>query len=170
MASPESNRFCVSDLIAAPTIALNLASRDRDSVLGELAGLIPELRDNPPKRATLLTALREREALHSTGIGDGVALPHARTALTGLVSQPVIVFGRHSKGISYGAIDGKPAQLFFLLVTTSVTQHLQLLARLSRLLRSPALRQKLMVALSPEQILQILKEAERSMAGSGPQA
>lgn len=163
MASPESNRFCVSDLLARPTILLNLTSGDRNSVLAELAGAIPELRNHPDKRNILLAALREREELHSTGIGDGVALPHARTALSGLVTRPVIVFGRHSKGIIYGAIDGRPVQLFFLLVTTSVTQHLQILARISRLLRGAPLRQKLLAADQPEQILVLIREVEQSM-------
>jgi mannitol/fructose-specific phosphotransferase system IIA component (Ntr-type) len=163
MASPESNRFCVSDLLARPTILLNLTSGDRNSVLAELAGAIPELRNHPDKRTLLLAALREREELHSTGIGDGVALPHARTAPSGLVTRPVIVFGRHSKGIIYGAIDGRPVQLFFLLVTTSVTQHLQILARISRLLRGAPLRQKLLAADQPEQILVLIREVEQSM-------
>jgi mannitol/fructose-specific phosphotransferase system IIA component (Ntr-type) len=163
MASPESNRFCVSDLLAQPTILLNLTSTDRNSVLTELISVIPELRHLPEKRTALLNALREREDLHSTGIGDGVALPHARTALSGLVSHPVIVFGRHPKGIPYGAIDGRPVQLFFLLVTTSVTQHLQILARISRLLRAAPLRQKLLAADRPDLILALIRDVEQTM-------
>jgi mannitol/fructose-specific phosphotransferase system IIA component (Ntr-type) len=163
MPSPESNRFCVSDLLAPTTVLLNLASTTRDGLLAELVGAIPELLDDPEKRASLLVALREREDLHSTGIGDGVALPHARTALTGLVQQPVIVFGRHPKGIDYGAIDRRPVQLFFLLVTTSVTQHLQVLARISRLLRGAALRQKLLAIDRPEQVLTLIREVEQTM-------
>jgi mannitol/fructose-specific phosphotransferase system IIA component (Ntr-type) len=163
MPPSESNRFCVSELLAKPTILLKLAGDSRDAILTELAAAIPELRDAPEKRALLLQALREREELHSTGIGEGVALPHARTALTGLVRQPVIVFGRHPTGISYGAIDGRPVQLFFLLVTTSVTQHLQILARISRLLRSAPLRQKLLTADRPESILSLVRDVEQTM-------
>jgi mannitol/fructose-specific phosphotransferase system IIA component (Ntr-type) len=163
MPPSESNRFCVSELLAKPTILLKLAGDNRDAILTELAGAIPELRDAPEKRVLLLQALREREELHSTGIGEGVALPHARTALTGLVRQPVIVFGRHPTGISYGAIDGRPVQLFFLLVTTSVTQHLQILARISRLLRSAPLRQKLLTADRPESILSLVRDVEQTM-------
>ena len=163
MPPSESNRFCVSGLLAKPTILLKLAGDGRDAILTELAGAIPELRDAPEKRALLLQALREREELHSTGIGEGVALPHARTTLTGLVRQPVIVFGRHPNGISYGAIDGRPVQLFFLLVTTSVTQHLQILARISRLLRSAPLRQKLLTADRPESILSLVRDVEQAM-------
>jgi mannitol/fructose-specific phosphotransferase system IIA component (Ntr-type) len=163
MPSPESNRFCVSELLAQPTVLLHLASSNRDAILAELVGVIPELRQETAKRDALLKALREREDLHSTGIGDGVALPHARTALTGLVSRPVIVFGRHSKGVNYGAVDGRPVRIFFLLVTTSVTQHLQILARISRLLRDATLRQKLLSADRPDLVLTLIRDVEQSM-------
>src|SRR3989442_11405903 len=143
MAILESKRLLISDLISTAIIELRLRGRQRDDVLNELVGRIPEIADRPDARQTLLRALQEREQLHSTGIGDGVALPHARNALVGLVEKPVIVFGRHDPGIHYGAIDAQPARLFFLLVTTTVTQHLQILARISRLLHDRALRQNL---------------------------
>src|SRR5215470_14066322 len=103
---------------------LNLASSDRDAVLNELVNQIPQLAKQPEARKTLLRALQERELLHSTGIGDGVALPHARNALVGLVDEPIVVFARHATGIPYGAIDNVPARLFFLLIAPTVTQHL----------------------------------------------
>src|SRR5438046_10501298 len=131
----------LSELLSPVTITLNLRSADRDSVLDELVGRIPELAKQPAERETLLRALREREKLHSTGIGDGIALPHARNGLVGLVHHSLIVFARHAKGIAYGAIDGAPARLFFLLIAPTVTEHLGILARLSRLLRDAKLRQ-----------------------------
>jgi mannitol/fructose-specific phosphotransferase system IIA component (Ntr-type) len=71
--------------------------------------------------------------LASTGIGDGLALPQARNALGDVLQRPIIVFGRHAQGIAYGSIDGNPVRLFFLLVAAvNLTQHLHLLARLSR--------------------------------------
>jgi mannitol/fructose-specific phosphotransferase system IIA component (Ntr-type) len=139
---------------------LNLKSQDRDAVLDELAGQIPAIASQPEARQSLLRALQEREQLHSTGIGDGVALPHARNALVGLVDHPVIVFGRHAQGIPYGAIDGRPARLFFLLVAPTVTQHLAVLARISRLLRDPKIRQQLLAADSPAKVLTLIREAE----------
>src|ERR1041385_2202540 len=131
----------ISELLVPATINLSLRSHDRDSVLGELVNQIPEIAKQPEARQTLLRALHEREQLHSTGIGDGVALPHARNALVGLVDHPVVVFGRSAQGIPFSAIDGAPAKLFFLLVAPTVTQHLAVLARISRLLREPKLRQ-----------------------------
>jgi len=139
---------------------LNLASTDRDAVLNELVNQIPQLAKQPEARKTLLRALQERELLHSTGIGDGIALPHARNALVGLVDEPIVVFARHATGIPYGAIDNAPARLFFLLIAPTVTQHLGILARLSRILRDPKVRQNLLNADRPEKVLSVLQEAE----------
>ena len=139
---------------------LNLASADRDAVLNELVNQIPQLAKQPEARKTLLRALQERELLHSTGIGDGIALPHARNALVGLVDEPIVVFARHASGIAYGAIDGVPARLFFLLIAPTVTQHLGILARLSRILRDPKVRQNLLTADRPEKVISLIRDAE----------
>ena len=155
-----SSSVAISELLSAPRINLDLQSADRDAVLAELVNQIPELAGEPDARQTLLRALHEREQLHSTGIGDGIALPHARNALVGLVSRPIVVFGRHGQGIPFGAIDSVPARLFFLLVAPTVTQHLAILARLSRLLRDPKLRQNLLSAEKPERIITLLRDAE----------
>jgi len=153
----------LSELLSAPTVKLDLAGRDRDAVLQELVDLIPRIEENFEMRNKLLRALHEREQLHSTGIGDGVALPHARNALVGLVDKSVIIFGRHAKGIPYGAIDGKPAQLFFLLIAPTVTEHLGILARISRVLRDAKLRQALLTADKPEKALALIKDAETKL-------
>src|SRR5258707_8091236 len=157
-----NNSVVVSELLSRATINLNLKSADRDAVLGELVNQIPELANQPAARDTLLRALHDRELLHSTGIGDGIALPHARNALVGLVDHSIIVFGRHATGIQYGAIDKLPARLFFLLIAPSVTQHLAILARLSRLLRDPRLRQSLLTVDTPQKAIDLLREAERA--------
>jgi len=153
----------LSDLISPAAINLNLRSNDRESVLLELVNQIPELAKQPASRETLLKALHEREQLHSTGIGDGIALPHARNALVGLVDHPIIVFARHSQGIPYGALDNLPARLFFLLIAPTVTQHLAILARLSRLLRDPKVRQALLAADKPDKVISLIKESEAAM-------
>jgi PTS system nitrogen regulatory IIA component len=157
------NSVVLSELLQVPAIKLALDARDREGVLAELVGLIPKIEENPEMRATLLRALHEREQLHSTGIGDGVALPHARNALIGLVDRPIIIFGRHGRGIAYGAIDGKPAHLFFLLIAPTVTQHLAILARISRVLRDVKLRQGLLAAEKPEKALALIREAEAKL-------
>jgi mannitol/fructose-specific phosphotransferase system IIA component (Ntr-type) len=139
---------------------LHLRASQRDDIFVELIDRIPELAKKPEGRLTLLRALQEREQLHSTGIGDGVAIPHARNAIAGLADHPIVVFGRHAPGIAYGAIDGAPVQLLFLLLAPSVSQHLQTLARLSRMLREAAVRKALLMAETPETVLAVIRQAE----------
>lgn len=158
-----STPMVLGELLTPATMNLDLKSADRDSVLDELVNQIPQLAKLPEARQTLLRALREREQLHSTGIGDGIALPHSRNALVGLVDQPILVFGRHKQGIPYDAIDGIPARLFFLLIAPTVTQHLAILARLGRLLRDPKLRKNLLSVDSAEKVLTLIREGEAKL-------
>jgi mannitol/fructose-specific phosphotransferase system IIA component (Ntr-type) len=160
---PNAEPALLSEALSPARVNLNLASTDRESILLELVDQIPELAQQPEARRTLLRALHEREQLHSTGIGDGIALPHSRNALVGLVNQTILVFGRHSQGIAYGAPDGLPARLFFLVVAPTVTQHLAILARLIRLLRDPKLRQGLQNADKPEKIISLVRLAENKI-------
>jgi len=148
------------ELLTPKSINLNLKSADREAELAELVDQIPQFADQPASRQTLLRALQEREELCSTGIGDGIAVPHARNGLVGLVDDSIIVFGRHAKGIPYGCIDNQPARMFFLLVAPTVTRHLAVLARLTLLLRDPALRQSLLTADRPEKVISVIREAE----------
>ena len=159
----KSTSVVLGELLSPATINLDLKSADQDAVLGELVNQIPQLANQPEARQTLLRALREREQLHSTGIGDGIALPHSRNALVGLVDQPIIVFGRHKTGIPYDAIDGIPARLFFLLIAPTVTQHLAILARLGRLLRDPKLRKNLLSVDSAEKAIALIREGEAKL-------
>jgi mannitol/fructose-specific phosphotransferase system IIA component (Ntr-type) len=160
MENPASKRLAVSALLSPEAVNLNLAGQQRDTVLTELVNQIAVIAGRPDAQQTLLRALQDREQLHSTGIGDGIALPHARNALVGLVDEPVIVFGRHADGVPYGAIDGAPAKLFFLLIAPTVTQHLAILARLSRILRNPKLRKGLLAAETPAKVIELLRDAE----------
>ena len=146
--------------MAPNSIQLHLLAAGRDEVLSERVQLIPEISGNAGLQQTLLRALLEREQLHRTGIGGGVALPHARSALVGIVDHPVIVFGRHRRGISFGLIDGEPARLFFLLVAPTVTAHLEILARVSRVLHEARFRQDLLMAETGDRVMQLIRTAE----------
>ena len=163
MTKSGSSSVVLSDMLSPDGIRLNLNGAHRDEVLGELVAQIRELSDQPEARTKLLRALHERETLHSTGIGDGIALPHARNALVGLVDKSIIVFGRHPQGVPYGAIDGAPARLFFLIIAPTVTQHLAMLARISRLLRDPHLRQHLLTVRTTSEVIRLIREAESKM-------
>ena len=158
-----TSSIVLSELLSPGTIALNLKSTTPESVIEELVDQIPQFKNQPEERQTLIRALHEREKLHSTGIGDGIALPHARNALVGLVDRSIIVFGRHPAGIPFGAIDRIPARLFFLLIAPTVTQHLGILARISRVLRDPKLRQGLLNADNPTTVINLLREAESKL-------
>jgi mannitol/fructose-specific phosphotransferase system IIA component (Ntr-type) len=152
----------VEGAISLNRINLSLAGADKDAVLRELTALVI-----PPAKKqlyeTLLQALKAREDMCSTCVDEGVAIPHSRNAIVGLVQEPVIAYGRHHQGIDYGALDGKPVRHFFLLCAPNVRQHLQLLARLARLIKDANFRDALCRADHPEQVIVLIHEAERTV-------
>jgi mannitol/fructose-specific phosphotransferase system IIA component (Ntr-type) len=156
----QSRNIHIGEYIEATGVVLELRGRRRDDVLLELIDHLPALNDRPAERQRLFEALQEREELCSTSVGDGIAIPHARNALIGLVDRPVIVFGRKADGLPFGSIDGSLVRLFFLVVAPTVTLHLQALARLSRLLRNPQVRQGLLSAETASRVLSLIRVTE----------
>lgn len=150
----------LSQLFSSSAVNLSLKAGDREEVFRELIGLLPHLEDGA--RAGLLLSLLGRERLGSTGLGRGVALPHTRYAVAG-VAKPQIIFGRHNEGVNYGALDGAPVKLFFLLVSPNVSQHLQILSRLTRLLRDSHVVAELLAAATPQEILHVIREGEQRL-------
>lgn len=146
-------------------VNLRLQNDNRDDTLRELVHLIPDLHDRAPEQLALWQSLVDREKLHTTAVGEGLAFPHARNAMGNLLKKPAIVIGRNDKGVSWGAIDNKPVQLFFLLAAPSLTEHLHLLSQMSRILRNSKVREDLLKAAEPAQAVQILKTAEAKLAG-----
>ncbi|HEV8544418.1 MAG TPA: PTS sugar transporter subunit IIA [Verrucomicrobiae bacterium] len=153
----------ISELLRPEQIQLTLRGGDKSSVLRELVELAPELRDEPAQREVFLNSLLEREKLHTTAIGDGIALPHTRNPLGGLLKRSLIVFGRHAQGIPFAALDNKPVQLFFLIASTNLTEHLGVLARISRVLRDAKLRNELISAALPAQVISSIRETEQRL-------
>ena len=143
-------------------INFNLTATDQDGVLRELVTLIV-----PPqeKRAfdALLKALKAREAMCPTCVNEGVAIPHSRNALIGVVDRATLAYGRHRTGVDFGALDGKPVRHFFLLCAPNVREHLQLLARLARLLNNPHFRARLDQTTQPEEIVSLMEGAEQTL-------
>lgn len=160
MQAEDGNHLRLGNYFSEEVICLDLKSRQRDDILSELIGLIPQLQDRPVEKEKLLDVLKEREELCSTGVGDGVAFPHARNAMVGLVKDPVIVFGRNVEGVPFGSVDGTPVKIFFLVLAPNVTMHLRILARLSRLLRDPHLRNNLITAEHSSRVLSLIKVNE----------
>ncbi len=155
-----SHKVHIGDYLEPAGVLLELRSRQRDDALKELIEHVPVLAGRPADQQRLFEALKEREELCSTGVGDGVAIPHARNALIGLVDRPVMVFGRKSAGLPFGSIDGAPVKLLFLVVAPTVTAHLQTLARLGRLLRNPQVRQSLLTAETVSRVISIIRVTE----------
>ena len=155
----------VASVITPARVNINLAASDKDGVLRELCALVIDPRQER-LFDTLLQALTAREDLCSTCVTEGVAIPHSRNALVGLVDDPVLAYGRHNKGVDFGAFDGKPVHHFFLLCAPNVRQHLQLLARLARLVSNPDCSTKLTAANQPGEVIALIRDAEQRLAGS----
>jgi PTS system nitrogen regulatory IIA component len=134
----------IAEFLREELVFPDLAATDKAGVLGEIsAGLARVLPQISAQR--LADVLLEREKLGSTGVGEGVAIPHGKlSGIPGLVAA----FGRSPRGVEFAAIDGKPTQLFFVLLApeNSAGLHLKALARISRLFKQPLLRQQLLSA------------------------
>lgn len=139
----------IRDILDARWVVPQLLATDKEQALGELSeALCSGCEDVSASSAEVLQAVMAREQLASTGVGDGVAIPHAKIA--GL-NRLVACFGRHSPGIAFDAIDAMPVQLIFLLLipVNSAGPHLKALARISRLLKDSSLRQRLLTEEGP---------------------
>ncbi|MDG2050681.1 MAG: PTS sugar transporter subunit IIA [Myxococcota bacterium] len=147
----------IMDILVRDAVILDVESGAKDGLLAEMArALSKSVPALDPDR--LLEVLMEREALQSTGIGEGVAIPHGKVAgLENLVAS----FARCKEGLDFDSIDGQPTQLFFLLVVPehSGGAHLKALARISRFFRDPEFREKLVGAESIDSVLDAI-EAE----------
>ncbi len=136
----------IADILKPELVIDDLKAECKDDALAELSARIGQTRRNCDPEA-MVKVLLDREKLGSTGIGDGIAIPHGK--IKGL-DDMVISFGRSRKGIDFEALDNRPAHLFFLLLAPeeSAGKHLKALAKISRMLKDKAFRNKLMDAKS----------------------
>ena len=155
----------VANAISPAHISVNLTAPDKNGVLRELCALVLDPREERLFE-TLLQALKAREDLCPTCVNEGVAIPHARNALVGLVDIPVLAYGRHNHGVDFGALDGRPVHHFFLLCAPNVRQHLRLLSRLARLVNNPDFRANLTAARQPDDVIALIREAEPRIVGA----
>jgi PTS system nitrogen regulatory IIA component len=152
----------ITHILDEDSIIAELTSRDKKGVLEELVSVLVEhgrLHDKEKPVQVLL----ERERLGSTGIGDGIAIPHGKLKE---IKSIICSFGRTKAGVDFQSIDEKPTHLFFLLLAPedSASEHLQALARLSRLLKDDQLRRRLMEVNSKEEIYRIIAEEDAHYA------
>jgi PTS system nitrogen regulatory IIA component len=148
------------DFLQAEHLVADLEAQNKQGVLEELVGVLVASGVISDARHAV-DVLLERERLGSTGIGEGIAIPHGK--LPGLESV-VAVFARSKSGVDFDSMDGAPVNLFFLLVApeNSASMHLKALARISRLLKDRDFRQELMACDSKELLYEkISAEDER---------
>ncbi|MEX0912636.1 MAG: PTS sugar transporter subunit IIA [Gemmatimonadota bacterium] len=148
----------LTELLSPDRISIPLVSSTKDEILTELVEVVGKnasIRDLDE----VLRAVREREEVLSTGIGNGVAIPHGKSAG---IAELSLVAGVSRAGIDFEALDGKPVNLFFLLVgpEAAAGQHVKALSRISRLLRRDSFRVRLMEATTPDEFYSIIVEAE----------
>jgi PTS system nitrogen regulatory IIA component len=148
----------ILDIVPPGAVVDGLRSETKEGVLRELSEavcrLVPAL--SPDRLASILM---DREALGSTGIGEGVAIPHGKVAG---IDRLVAAFGRSAEGVQFASLDGKPARLFFLVVApeNSAGMHLKALARISRLLKDERFRRRLLAAEGAEGLVRVLREED----------
>jgi nitrogen PTS system EIIA component len=144
----------IADMLQRVAIEPDLRASNKPGVLRELVGVV--LRENPALDPNLLVdTLTEREKVQSTGIGDGVAIPHGRTDA---VTELVACVGRSVQGVDFQSLDDLPTHLF---VTLFVPQqqhvtHLKALARITRLMRQDSVREALLEAADGDAMYEIL--------------
>jgi PTS system nitrogen regulatory IIA component len=147
----------IIDLLLKEAILSDLKANDKKGVLEELVTPVARIADI--KHDYLVKVLMERERLGSTGIGEGIGIPHGK--VKGLESL-VLGFGLSKKGVDFDSMDGQPAHIFFLLLTpeNSTGLHLKLLARISRILKNDPFKQRLLHATNRDEIYSIIEEEE----------
>ncbi|WP_424475568.1 PTS fructose transporter subunit IIABC [Oceanobacillus kimchii] len=153
--------MAVTDLLRKDIMIMDLKSTDKQSVIEEMINNLHKYRVINDVD-TFKEAILNREAQSSTGLGDGIAMPHAKTSS---VKEPAVLFAKSSQGIDYDSLDGQPAHLFFMIAVPDGNNdtHLQTLASLSKLLMEPTFVEKLNAASTPEDVQQLfLDEAEEN--------
>lgn len=151
----------LTDILSPDLVVPELRGNSKDEVLRELAEKIAAVHPQISVES-LVAVLWEREHGGTTAIGDGIAIPHGR--LPG-VQQIIAAFGRHREGVDFQSIDWKPTHLIFLLVLPeeSVGLHLKALARVSRLLKDPNVRQRLLSAGSALELYEIIRQQDEQL-------
>jgi nitrogen PTS system EIIA component len=147
----------LTELLTPDRVVVPLVARDKPGIIAELTRHLVDRSGGVYEE--VLEAVQERENVLSTGIGLGVAIPHARSSGVGELSM---VCGLSAVPVPYDSIDGQPVRLFFLIVgpEASAGQHVKLLSRIARLVRRDSLREQLCLAESSDQLYATLLRAE----------
>lgn len=151
----------IMDILVKDAVTLNLEVATKREVLAEMAAAMSKA-ESQIDADRLLEVLLEREALQSTGIGEGVAIPHGK--MTGL-DRLVASFARSPGGVDFESIDGQPTHHFFLLVVPehSGGQYLKALARISRFFRDASFRDRLTNAESVDDVIRAIQDEDAAL-------
>ncbi|MDR1721365.1 MAG: PTS sugar transporter subunit IIA [Endomicrobium sp.] len=148
----------IMDFLNQDLIIVGLKASDKKLAIVEL---VETLKDKKKVKKTdeIIDVVLEREKLGSTGIGQGVAIPHGKTDV---LQEQIGVLGISRKGIEFNSLDGEPVHIIFLLVgPVEVTgQHLKALSRISRLFKDKFLRQAIKDANTPEEVVKIIQKED----------
>lgn len=149
----------LADLVKEKFIDLELVSNEKTGVLAELAAVAAKSSKVANKKA-FLKAILEREALGSTGIGNGVAIPHGKSKA---VRDFILVFARKNTGVEFGALDGEKTYLFFALASPEekVGMHLKILAEISRMVKDKFIVEQLKRAKDKKEIVKIVANCKK---------
>lgn len=153
----------ITQLLTKETVILDLKATTKETVISELIDQLDRA-GNLKDREAFTNDILARETQSTTGIGDGIAIPHAKSAA---VHVPGIVFGRSSAGIDYESLDGQPAHLFFMIAASegANNDHLEALSRLATFLMDANFRDKIIQATTIEGILDAVNEKEAELDG-----
>ena len=150
----------MSELLRAGGIFHDIEAPDKPALLREFVARLPL----PPEqdRATLVSVLEAREAMGSTGIGEGIAIPHVRNPIVLHLEQPFVTLALLAHPVDFEAMDGKPVHALFMVVSPTVPVHLRILAQLGFLLRDNELRTMINRRLPADEILGRIEMLEAS--------
>jgi len=153
----------ITDFLVNKAVSANLKSKDKPTVIEELVDLLINAGSIDKKhRKKVLEVLMAREALGSTAIGQGIAIPHGKCDC---IKKLVGCLGVSRDGINFDSLDGEPAHIFFLLVAPvdSAGPHLKALARISRLLKDKFIRERLRTVEDDKTVIQIIQQEDEQL-------
>ncbi|MDD5348106.1 MAG: PTS sugar transporter subunit IIA [Candidatus Omnitrophica bacterium] len=153
----------IMDFLSKKSILAELRSSRKEDVIKEMVELLINAGEIEKScRAKVFDALMERESLGSTAIGQGIAIPHAKTDC---VAKLVAAFALSKKGVDFDSLDGEPVHIFFLLLAAqdSAGPHLKALARISRLFKDKFFRDNLRNAADEKQIIQVIASEDEKV-------
>ena len=148
----------ITEFLDKRGIKIGLEASEKEDALEELVDILVEVKDIGDKKS-IVKSLVERESLGSTGIGQGIAIPHGKSDR---VKEIVAILGISRKGVNFDALDGEPVYIFFLLVAPKETAgpHLKALAQISRLLRDSYFCELLKRCKTPDEIYELIRKEE----------